>query len=542
METLLRFRGNRLSFYSDLNIGALFNENYISDIYVDTSILSTLPILYITNWVTFDNDLVVFILLYCFSIFNVVLLYKILKAVSDNITLIFTTLTILIFVDISPIEMVQTSPVAFSLKPTVLSHSLLFLILYLVVINKSTLALIFASLSLIINVKLGWAPFIFVFIYQILCGYSERNFHKITVSIIIFIMIATFVLVFNNKYEYILDVVLERNGNEDLLSLHPLAHSFGLFSLFFALVYFSFKNDVNKSFLFSYFIIIFIFFALYIYQLLFFNDFPNVKVSLISIVRNLNLLILLSVIIYLKTRQVDNVDIVDIIFIISLVLIVRIPILTLFLPGLIFFGKQNYKVMSTHCNNIIYKGFCWFIVCILVFKSVIDFTDYFDKLEAIWNDSYNNSIPSKVEAEVLSIVPSGHMLLHLKESEASYRASINGKMKGLPKLHGFVPVTLTNTQLKFSKYIGDFAHFYGNKSLFEEHLNRLSKVNHIACVANFGVAFCAENNKAGELFIDDNLSLLIEIKKSVENVSENLLELGFHCNEITPIQSVCVPD
>ena len=104
MEALLRFRGNSLSFYSDLNIGALFNENYVTDIYVDSGILNTLPILYITNFVTFENDLAVFILLYCLS-FNVFLLYKILKAVTYNTTLTFSTITILIFIDISPIEM-----------------------------------------------------------------------------------------------------------------------------------------------------------------------------------------------------------------------------------------------------------------------------------------------------------------------------------------------------------------------------------------------------------------------------------------------------
>ena len=299
---------------------------------------------------------------------------------------------------------------------------------------------------------------------------------------------------------------------------------------------------MSKNLLLSCLVIICVFFSIYIYQLLFFNELSNAKISLISVVRNLNVLLLLSLILYFKIRKPCSVNIIDVVFIISLILLVRIPILSLFLPVLILLGMQNYEIFRPHYVKVTYKRFCWFIVSILLLKGVIDFTKNSGKLEAIWNDSYTNSVPSEVEAAILETVPSDYMFLHLKESGKSYRSSINGKMKGLPELHGFVPVTITNTQLKLSKYIGDFAHFYGNKAMFEEHLSRLSTINDIACVANFGLSFCVENNKQGEVFIDDNLSLLIEVKKPSQNVDENLIEVGFQCREVTSIYLVCVPD
>ena len=535
METLNRFRGNSLSFYSDLNVGALFSDNYLQDIYVSLDILQTLPMLYITKLVSFDNDLSVFLILSCFSLLNTALIYKILRAITDNSVFIFSFLTVLIFVDISPIEMVQTSPIAFSLKPTVVSHSLLFLTLYLVVTQRLNMALAVSVLSVFVNIKLGWAPYIFVLCYFGLCALSQRDRQKIMLAVGSLLSVAIFVLATSGGGEYIAQVVIERNGNEDLLSYHPPLHSFGLFALLATIGYLAYRSGSDRRFLASYAIVLSLFFSVYLYQLFLFDKMPIAQLSLISIVRNLNIVVFLALILLCNIRKSGPISMFDVMAVTALVLAARLPLLSFALTVVILALTFRMSFVAKLRDLTAYKYLFFLLICLLFVKSIFDTLPNSDKFQKISSDTYTNSLPESVEELVLESVSHSSMLLHLKQSGKTNRASINGKLGSLPALNGFIPITKTNTQVRRSKFIGDFAHFYDDEEMFDEHLARLDTVRYLSCVIKSGPVSCSEQAP-----LPDNLDLLVESLSNDMMIETQLTSLGYDCRTLMSGYTLCL--
>ena len=131
---------------------------------------------------------------------------------------------------------------------------------------------------------------------------------------------------------------------------------------------------------------------------------------------------------------------------------------------------------------------------------------------------YNNwtySFKHENNLDIINILseetPKDYLFIHLVESNRKKISSINGKLDGfLDEFSGIVPVTKTNSILMRSKYIGDFAHFYFNEDLFNEHNNRLKNINKFANI--FKTNYTIDEDLLRKTFNQNKITFLLEFK------------------------------
>ena len=153
-ELFVRYRGNNASYYEDINSGALTNINYANDIYVNfDQVVFSSPIYFFLSFLpfNFNNDLLGFFIFSVFGLIGVYFLFQIISEIVKDEAFLSRLLILLSLISINYafIEMVQTSPISTSLKPTLITQSFLYVLIYLCIKKNFALGSIICGLMIL---------------------------------------------------------------------------------------------------------------------------------------------------------------------------------------------------------------------------------------------------------------------------------------------------------------------------------------------------------------------------------------------------------
>ena len=522
-ELLSKYRGNSASFYTDINVGALFNSNYSRDIYINEEFLKTLPIYRLFENINLNNDIIGIIIIFFLSIISIKYLYKSIKLYSNlNLSNSILILIPIIALNFSPVEMTQISPIYFSLKPTILSHTLLFLLLYYILKQNYVVSYLVSTILFLLNVKLAWAPFLFLnFIIFFEKNSITKRKYYFFYSVVISLLIYLFILPKNAGLDYysISQIIVNRNGNEDLLSLQPFYKVFSMFLFIFSSIFYKRKKQIFGSLEKSLLALTLIFLTIYIYQILLFDDFPIPHVSLISIVRNCNILIIISIFILIdKKIGKKNVLFFNTCFVTFIMIVAsKLSIVYIFASIILIYSSNKTFSISekklTFFASIVFTLFIFTSIkssSSILSKSMINFNGYYN-----WTNNFLAENDINIINKLENKIPEDYIFLHLIDSKRKKISSINGKLNShLADFSGLIPNIKTNSLINRSKYIGDFAHFYFKPNLYAEHSLRINNINKLSNIL-------IQKNNINNI----NLSKIFQTKKIAilfENLNHNI--------------------
>ena len=538
-ELFSKYRGNSASYYTDINVGALFNSNYSRDIYINEEFLKTLPIYHLFENINLNNDIIGIIIILFLSVISIKYLYKSIKLYSNlNTSKSILILIPIVALNFSPIEMTQISPIYFSLKPTILSHTLLFILLYHILKQNYIVSYLISAILFLLNVKLAWAPFLFLNLIIFFDKNSIRDrkyyfFYSVVISLLIYM----FVLPKNTGMDYYStsQIIVNRNGNEDLLSLQPFYKVFSMFLFIFSSIFYKRKKQICGSLEKSLLDLTFIFLTIYIYQILLFDYFPIPHLSLISIVRNCNILIIISIFILID-KKVENKNVLffNTCFV-TFIMIVASKLSIVYIVASIILLYSSYKTFSISEKKL--TLFASFVFTLFIFTSIKSSSSILSKSMIKFNGYYNwtNNFLANNDINIINKlenkIPEDYIFLHLEQSKRKKISSINGKLNShLSDFSGLIPNIKTNSLINRSKYIGDFAHFYFKPKLYAEHSLRINQINKLSNILiqknninNINLSKIFQEKKIAILF--ENLNDNINTEKGTCEVLSNTLTL-----------------
>jgi len=341
-EIFRRYRGNNASFYEDINAGALNNINYLNDIYVNyDQIVSTSPIYYFISLfpVNLNNDILGFILFTIFAFIGIYSLIKIIDHIVDlDLVSKFLVLIALVFIDYAFLEMVQTSPISTSLKPTLVTQSLMFAAIYLSISKRIIFGNFLIGIMILSNAKMAWLILMIYSLWLLFILIKERLNLLQAITYIFPFLCALYILngvSIDSESQYdLLNIISNRNGSEDLFLYHDKYSLIGYITLIFTghLLILKYKNTTNAFISIAFIVSSVASLAGIFYQFFLIDIYPSSSIVLMSFVRNANLVFITWMLLILSIfSQLYNKNLASILILMTAIIFSRFELIAIFI-------------------------------------------------------------------------------------------------------------------------------------------------------------------------------------------------------------------
>lgn len=555
-EFFIRYRGNNASYYEDINSGALNSINYINDIYVDFyQIIFSSPIYFLSSLypINFNNDVLGFIVFTFFGLIGIYFLYKVIEKILKDTDFLskLLILIIMISIDYAYVQMVQTSPISTSIKPTIITQSLTFVMIYLCMTKRFTLGSVVCGFMILSNAKMSWLILI-IYSFWFLINFFKNNIKISDIFIYFFPFCSALFILYgfgdtSFSENELLQIVTNRNGNEDLfIYQHNITVIlYMILKISGYVIIYKHKENIDNFIVIGYLVSTIISISGIIYQFFLLDIFPSSSIILMSFVRNSNLVFIFWFLIFLSTFNkilpkntlAAALTFVAVVFsrseIVTFLTLISVILIACFANNFQkskFFQRikrQNYKKYYRGMTYGLLLVFCSYniIQALYKFENNVskDGFKYFQK----WTAGEGDEIYFKSLKQIKSD-KNNYLFLDLTKKGNKKISSVHGKfdINGYKGFRGLLPRTEINTLVNKGKFIGDFAHFYKNPILYSEHQNRVLFIeNLIEELSNSSVSenTLMEIKKYNlylhinrELIKEENLSMLI-CKDTYEN-------------------------
>lgn len=478
---LTRYKGNSHPFYTDIYQYILDQSLYENDIYLKNSFFRSSSLFYdLVSVVKIspDNDLVYFPIYLGFCLLAVYSVWRIVVEYChfENFSLSLLALMPVLVFDAFILDSTRGSIlINHTGGPTVYAHALMYPLILATLKRMWWLCALISTVMVMLTVKVAWFPISVSLICCILL--EKKRMYKVVWA---FFPLAAVMLLSNgveipNEHSErlkLVELVLARNYQEDAFNLQSMEKLIAFVCSFF--VFFFISNRIKNHYLKTYMQTLGISAGLVatlglLYTSLLYKFYPDPRIILLSPVRAMSLyqfmfILLLSQFILRKNMHwLGSSLFIASLFIIGTSQDIRASLVGIgvFMVGLIItYSERKRGITSTKIDAARFVTAMLLIVPAqgyLLYKSINRDFDIFT-LHKI--DRWTNvtvSEPNIVRASYsLRQCPDFILLTLIEDQKKAY---------------------FTNTIAQKSKFIGDYAHFYFDSVLYEEHLRREKLLN-----------------------------------------------------------------
>ena len=448
----------------------------------------------------FNNDLLGFLIFSLFGLIGVYFLFQIISEIVKDEDFLSRLLILLSLISINYafIEMVQTSPISTSLKPTLITQSFLYVLIYLCIKKNFALGSIICGLMILANAKMSWLIFIIFSLWMLVNFKDSKSILKNCLFFIFPLSCALFILTGFDKGNFsersYLEIIYNRNGNEDLFIYQKVVSLLSFFALITSgwFFIFKFKRVLNSFVCFGFLISSVVSTFGLIYQFFLIEYFPSSSLVLMSFVRNSNLVFIfwmfafLSLLNSFSLRKASAVLLVFVAIAFSRFELASLTFLVLLSLGMIWSNKLSLPLFQTNFDgksfNQSITALTLGLFCLLSFYNIYQANQKFSNHFSEYGFQYFGKWTVKKENEDFF-----RSLIKIKKDENEYLfidltkkgerkiGSIHGKIDlgDFQGFDGLLPSVEINTLVQKGKFIGDFGHFYLLPNLYYEHKTRV---------------------------------------------------------------------